>query len=246
MTTLDAAEIAGFDRLADRWWDLEGPFRPLHKLVPPRIRFIRDEAIRCLGLTPGDPAGPLAGVTVLDVGCGGGLLAEPLSRLGARVTGIDGGAETVAAAARHGEAAGLDIAYRQVAAEDLAAEGARFDIVVASEVVEHVADVPAFLAALATLTRPGGGVALTTLNRTRLSFAVAILGAEYIARVIPRGTHDWKKFLKPHELAAGCRAAGLLPRRTTGLVFDPREGGFRLSERSLAINYAFFADKPAG
>lgn len=246
MTTIDAAEIDGFNRLADRWWDPDGPFRPLHMLVPPRIAFLKDEAIRCLGLSAGEPGRPLAGVRVLDVGCGGGLLAEPLARLGASVTGIDGGAETVAAAAAHADAAGLDIDYRQIAAEDLAAEGARFDLAVASEVVEHVADVPAFIAALATLTRPGGGVAFTTLNRTRLSYAVAILGAEYIARVIPRGTHDWKKFLKPHELAGGCRSAGLVPRRTAGLVFDPRQGGFALSEKRLAVNYALFADKPAG
>lgn len=242
-STIDPHEIEGFEKVAEQWWDLRGPFRPLHALVPPRISFIRDQAeISFPDIKDG--MRPFVGKSILDVGCGGGLLAEPLCRMGADVTGIDGGGETLEIARRHGLEAGLDISYRLVAAEDLAAEGKRFDIVVASEVVEHVADVQAFLDALSACTKPGGLVVLTTLNRTGRSYAIAILGAEMITRMIPRGTHQWNKFLKPSELAAGLRAAGLMPGTVSGMVPDPTRGGFRIAPGKLAVNYAIAARKP--
>ncbi len=250
--SVDPDEVAKFAALAGEWWDPAGKFAPLHRLNPARLTFIRDRIAAHAGRDPLAER-PLAGLRVLDIGCGGGLLCEPLARLGAQVTGIDAAEENVAAAARHAALSGLDIDYRHDTAEALTAEalaaealspgGARFDLVLNMEVVEHVADVAAFLEASAALVAPGGAMTLATLNRTPKSFALAIVGAEYILRWLPRGTHDWRRFLRPSELVASLRAAGLETRELTGVVYNPLTAAWRLAPRDLDVNYMVFAVK---
>ncbi|MCB9957054.1 MAG: bifunctional 2-polyprenyl-6-hydroxyphenol methylase/3-demethylubiquinol 3-O-methyltransferase UbiG [Rhodospirillaceae bacterium] len=241
--TLDRSEIDHFDRLGGEWWNAGGEFELLHRMNPVRIGFLCDQARLRFG---GDAASvhPFAGRTALDVGCGGGILAEPLARLGAQTTGIDASGEAIAAATEHAAAAGLDIAYRQETAEGLAATGAQFDIVTAMEIVEHVADMPAFLAALATLVKPGGLLAMSTLNRTARSFALAIVGAEYVMGWVARGTHDWRKFVRPSELAAGLRRQGLEVTAMAGMKLDPLRRQWSLAPHDLSINYLTAAGKP--
>ncbi len=240
--SVDPDEVAKFAALAEEWWDPGGKFAPLHRLNPLRLSFIRDRIAAHLNR---DPLGerPLAGLSVLDIGCGGGLLCEPLARLGAAVTGIDAAEANVAAAARHAAQSGLDIDYRHTTAEALAAGGARFELVLNMEVVEHVADVAAFLEASAALTAPGGAMALATLNRTPKSFALAIVGAEYLLRWLPRGTHDWRKFQRPSELVARLHEAGLEVRELTGVVYNPLTAVWRLAPNDLDVNYMVFAVK---
>jgi 2-polyprenyl-6-hydroxyphenyl methylase/3-demethylubiquinone-9 3-methyltransferase len=245
--SVDPDEVAKFAALAEDWWDPYGKFAPLHRLNPARLSFIRDRIAAHRG-RDASAGRPLAGLRVLDIGCGGGLLCEPLTRLGAQVTGIDAAAENVAAAARHATGAGLDIDYRHATAEDLAAEdlaagGAGFDLVLNMEVVEHVADVAAFLQASAALVAPGGAMVLATLNRTPKSFALAIVGAEYVLRWLPRGTHDWRRFLRPSELVSYLRGAGLDTRELTGVTYNPLTGAWRLAPRDLDVNYMVFAVK---
>lgn len=243
--SVDAAEVAKFSRLAARWWDPQGEMEPLHRMNPIRLSFLRAQAVRHFGLD-GESLTPLAGLRVLDVGCGAGLLCEPLARLGAEVTGIDAAEASLAVARAHAAASGLAIDYRHASAESLAEAGERFDLVTALEVVEHVGDVPAFLAACCALVRPGGALALSTINRTPRAFAFAIVGAEYLLRKLPRGTHDWRRFLKPSELAAGLRPQGLAVAELAGMVYEPLSGDWRLSRRDLGINYLLWAAKPDG
>jgi 2-polyprenyl-6-hydroxyphenyl methylase/3-demethylubiquinone-9 3-methyltransferase len=242
--SVDAAEVERFSRLADRWWDPEGEFRPLHLLNPVRLGFIRDQAATHFRRDPLKPR-PLDGFAALDIGCGGGLLSEPLARLGASVTAIDASAENIRTAGLHARESGLHIHYQHAAAEDLAARGERYDLVLAMEVVEHVADVAGFLAAAGALVAPGGMFVLSTLNRTPKSFAFAIVGAEYLLRWLPRGTHDWRRFLKPSEVARHLRANGLELDRTTGVVYDPIAGRWSLG-RDLGVNYMLSATKAGG
>ena len=240
-SSVDTGEVAKFDALAETWWDSNGQMRPLHRLNPVRLAFIRDRAAAHFGRDPLAEA-PLAGLNVIDVGCGGGLLTEPLARLGARVTGIDVAAENVAVAARHAATSGLEIDYRHATAESLAEAGETFDLVVSMEVVEHVADVEGFLATCGALVRPGGAAALATLNRTPKAFLTAIVGAEYILRWLPRGTHDWRRFLRPSELARGLRGGGLEVKEVTGAVYNPLTDTWRLG-RDTDVNYMVFAVK---
>jgi len=240
--TVDPGEIAKFARMADAWWDPEGEMKPLHALNPTRIAYIRDH-LRAHFDGSGSETAPLAGLRLLDVGCGGGLLAEPLARLGAEVTGLDASEETIKAAKAHAQVQGLGIDYRCTSAEALARTDERFDAVLAMEVVEHVADRDAFLRACGELVRPGGLCVLATINRTRRSFLLAKVAAEYILGWLPRGTHDWHSFVRPSELAAGLRPTGLRVRELTGVAFDPRTGGWKLSP-SPAVNYMLVADKP--
>lgn len=236
---IDEEELAKFSDLGESWWDPKGPMAPLHKLNPVRLAFFRDQACRRFGRDPRAMA-PLAGLAALDVGCGGGLLAEPLARLGAEVTGIDPVAANIAAARRHALEAGLAIAYETATVEELASRGQGFDLVFASEVIEHVPDVPGFLAALAAATRAGGLVLLSTLSRTSASFLQAIVGAEYLLGWLPRGTHDWRRFLRPAELAQALRAQGLRPVAVQGIAYDAGRDAFTFS-RDPSVNYLMAA-----
>ena len=241
-STVDAAEIQHFDSLSDGWWDADGSFSPLHQMNPVRVGFIRDHVCRRFGRDP-SAVTPLAGLSVVDVGCGGGLLAEPMARLGATTTGVDASGDAIAAARAHASQGGLSIDYHTGSAEELAAAGNRFDVVLALEIVEHVADIPSFVDALGQLVRPGGLVVMSTLNRTAQSYAVAIIGAEYILRWVARGTHDWRKFVRPSELARALRNSGLTVAEMAGMRFDPVAGDWRLSQRNLSVNYIVAADR---
>jgi len=240
--TLDRDEVARFAKLASEWWDAQGPFKPLHRINPTRLTYIRDQLCRTFGRDPKAGAS-LAGLSVLDIGCGGGLVAEPLARLGAQVTGIDPASENIEAAKAHAKGAGLDITYRPTTAEALAKEGGAFDAVLLLEVVEHVPDVPLFLKAVAPMVKPGGVMILSTLNRTLKAYALAIIGAELILRWLPAGTHDWNRFVTPEELKSGLQGVGLAARDLTGLVYDLLSDEWRLS-RDTDVNYFATAVRP--
>lgn len=241
-STVDPEEISRFARAGEGWWDPQGSFRPLHRLNPIRLAYIRGEMLAHFRRQP-DSLSPFAGLSLLDVGCGGGLVAEPMARLGFAVTGIDAGAEAIAAARAHAAASGLAIDYRVVTAEAIAEANEHFDAVLALEIVEHVADPAMFFAALGALVKPGGLFIGATINRTGRSFALAILGAEYLLRWLPPGTHDWRKFLRPSEFILGLRRSGLRPTRTTGLAYDPLRGAWSMTD-DLAINYMISAMRP--
>ncbi len=240
-SSVTASEIAKFTALADQWWDPQGPFRPLHKFNPARIRLIRDRLAAHFG-RPAAADVPFSGLTLLDIGCGGGLVAEPMSRLGFAVTGIDAGEENVGVARVHADRLGLPVTYRTTGPEGLLDGGLRFDAVLAMEVVEHVDDVPAFFRSAADLLAPGGMLIAATLNRTLKSLALAKVGAEYVLRWVPAGTHDWRKFLRPHELAAHLRSAGLSLSALTGLSYDLFTDRWKESG-DLDVNYFAVAVK---
>jgi 2-polyprenyl-6-hydroxyphenyl methylase / 3-demethylubiquinone-9 3-methyltransferase len=233
--TLDRDEVARFARLAGDWWDERGPFRQLHRINPVRLTYIRDQLCQKFG-RDAKQAASLAGLSVLDIGCGGGLVCEPLARLGADVTGIDPAAENIAAAKAHASAAGLHIAYEVATAEELAARVQCYDAVLLLEVVEHVPDVPAFVKTVAPLVKPGGVMILSTLNRTLKAYALAIIGAEFILRWLPVGTHQWQRFVTPEELRASLSAAGLSLVGAEGLIYDPFADEWRL-DSDTDINY---------
>lgn len=234
-STLDPDEARHFAALASQWWDQGGQFRALHAINPARLAFIR-EAILGTG-APQAELKPFQGLAILDVGCGGGILAEPLARLGASVTAIDPVQEAIFAARVHAEKAGLSIDYRCALAEDLVAAGEKFDAVIASEVIEHVADVDAFLAACRALTKPGGTLVLSTINRTARSYALAIVMAERVLGLIPRGTHEWSKFLTVGETQAGLERSGFRIGPVKGIVFNPLTQTWSLSNYDVAVNY---------
>jgi len=224
-TSASAAEIARFDRLAAQWWDPRGPMRPLHRMNPARIGWIEGRLAARFGA---------ARLRLLDVGCGAGLAAEALARLGHDVLGVDAGEAVIAAAEAHAAGQGLSVRYRAGTAEALAAEGERFQVVTALEVIEHVTDPLAFLTTLGRLVEPGGMVFVSTLNRTPLAYAAAKIGAEYLLRWLPVGTHDWRKFLTPAELGSGLRAAGFRIDALSGLT--PTLSGWR-ADGPLTVNY---------
>jgi 2-polyprenyl-6-hydroxyphenyl methylase/3-demethylubiquinone-9 3-methyltransferase len=238
--SVDPREVAGFAAVAGRWWDPDGPFRPLHRLNPVRLGYIRGAFEARFGLDAGADR-PFEGLAVADIGCGGGLVCEPLARLGARVTGVDAGTEAIAVARAHAETSGIDIEYLEGTAEALARSGRRFDAVTALEIVEHVADRAAFLAACCRLARPGGLLVLSTLNRTPRAFALAIVGAEYLLRWVPRGSHRWTRFVRPSELARDLRRGGARVVDVTGVVYDPLADRWRLG-RDVAVNYMVRAE----
>lgn len=241
--SVDAAEIARFAALAERWWDPDGPFRPLHALNPVRIAWVRDALAADSG-RDATALRPLAGLRLLDAGCGGGLLAEPLCRLGASVVAIDAACRTVEAARHHADESGLAIDYRCATAEAMAASGERFDAVLALEVVEHVADLDAFAAACAALLAPGGTLFVATLNRTLAAYALAIVAAERILGWLPAGTHDWSRFVRPAEMVHLLRRHGLAVTDMRGVSYNPLSRRWNLS-CNLSVNYMVCARKPS-
>ena len=235
-STVDPAEVAKFEAMAAEWWDPNGKFKPLHMLNPCRLDYIVTQIAAEFGRDPAADR-PFAGLRLLDIGCGGGLLSEPMARLGAEVVGADAAERNIPVARVHAAQSGLAIDYRHTTAEALAGAGERFDVVLNMEVVEHVADPAAYLAACQRLLKPGGLMVCSTINRNAKSFAMAILGAEYVMRWLPRGTHDWKKFITPDELYGLIRSAGLDPVDRRGFVFNPVTWSWSLSDRDLSVNY---------
>jgi len=242
--TVDAGEIAKFEAMAAEWWDPEGKFRPLHMLNPVRLEYITSQISAEFGrdLTT---ERPFAGLRLLDIGCGGGLLSEPMARLGAEVVGADAAERNIPVARLHARQSGLEIDYRHTTAEALAEAGEAFDAVLNMEVVEHVADPAAFLAACQALLRPGGLMICSTLNRTARSYALAIVGAEMVMRWLPRGTHEWARFMTPDELYELIRKAGLRPVDRKGFVFNPVSWAWHISGTDLRVNYVTASTKPA-
>ena len=229
---VDPAEIAKFEELASRWWDRSSEFKPLHDINPLRANYI-------------DEHSPVAGKTLVDVGCGGGILAEAMAQRGAQVTGIDMGEAPLSVARLHLHESGLDIDYRRSTAESLAASGTQFDVVCCLEMLEHVPDPAAVIAACAELATPGGALYFSTINRNPKAYAFAIVGAEHILRLLPAGTHEYAKFIRPSELAAWIRAADLVLQHMTGLTYNPLTRHYRLNPRDVSVNYMVKAVKPA-
>lgn len=244
--SVDPGEIANFAAMADEWWDENGKFKPLHKFNPIRIGYIRDTVIDHFGLQLDSAVvklKPFEGLRVLDIGCGGGLLSEPMARLGATVVAADASEKNIQIASLHAEKSGLKIDYRHSTAEELAAAGEKFDVILNMEVIEHVADIAGFVEACSTLLKPGGIMFVATLNRTAKSFAFAIVGAECILRWLPKGTHNWKKFLKPSEVARLVRENGLVVRDISGAIYNPFEDRWRIG-KDLSVNYMLAAINP--
>lgn len=235
INTLDTEEIARFSKISATWWDENGPFKPLHHMNPTRLEYVTQQIIQCYSKNT-DISLNFQGLSIIDIGCGGGLMSEPLTRLGANVTGIDGSDKTIDVASAHAQLMGLDIDYRCTTAEDLAETGVQYDVVLALEIVEHVADVPGFIKTCQSLAKPGGLVIFSTLNRTLKSYAIAIVGAEYVMRWLPVGTHEWKKFLTPGELGGYMRETGLTLGDISGMSFSPIAWSWSLSQ-DLAVNY---------
>ncbi|HEY7229596.1 MAG TPA: bifunctional 2-polyprenyl-6-hydroxyphenol methylase/3-demethylubiquinol 3-O-methyltransferase UbiG [Pseudolabrys sp.] len=242
MSSVDTAEVERFSRHAGDWWDTRGPMAALHKFNPVRLAYIRDQAAICFDRDP-KKLDCLKGLRVLDIGCGGGILSEPLARLGATMVGADPSEDNIAAAKAHASEMGVAVDYRATTAEDLSAAKERFDVVLAMEVVEHVADVDAFVATCATMVKPGGLMIAATLNRTLKSFALAIIGAEYVLRWLPRGTHQWDKFVKPEELESAIEHSGLQITGERGVIYNPFADRWQLSS-DMDVNYMLVAQRP--
>lgn len=249
MTTItqsvDTSELAKFEAMAAEWWDPMGKFRPLHLMNPVRLDYITRQIAAEYSRDLKAPK-PFKGLRILDIGCGGGLLSEPMARLGATVIGADAAEGNLPVARLHAEQSGLEIDYRHTTAEALAAAGEQFDAVLNMEVVEHVADPAAYLSACQDLLKPCGIMICSTLNRTPKSFALAIVGAEYVLRWLPKGTHDWRKFLTPEELTKLLTEAGLDPVDKKGFVFNPIAQSWSISDRDLSVNYVTASVRPAG
>jgi 2-polyprenyl-6-hydroxyphenyl methylase/3-demethylubiquinone-9 3-methyltransferase len=240
-TTIDPAEVARFEGIASTWWDPKGPMKVLHRFNPVRLAYIRDEACRRFGRDPRS-ARSLEGIAILDVGCGGGVLSEPLARLGARVTGLDPAPTNISVARLHAERAGVTVDYRNETVEAVVARGETFDMVLAMEVVEHVADRQAFVNACTQAVKPGGCLAMATINRTLRSFASAIVGAEYILGWLPKGTHEWDRFVTPEELTSAIETAGFEVNDLKGVAYNPLRDSWSLSG-DTAVNYMLLASK---
>ena len=243
-STVDPAEIAKFEAMAAEWWDPNGKFKPLHMLNPCRLDYITRQIAAEFSRDLTSPE-PFKGLRLLDIGCGGGLLCEPMARLGADVTGADAAAGNLPVARLHAEQTGLLIDYRHTTAEDMAAAGEQFDVILNMEVVEHVADPLSYLAATKELLKPGGLEICSTINRNPKSYAMAIFGAEVVMRWLPRGTHEWNKFITPDELFELLEKAGLTPVDRKGFVFNPLSWNWSISDRDLSVNYVTASTKPA-
>jgi 2-polyprenyl-6-hydroxyphenyl methylase/3-demethylubiquinone-9 3-methyltransferase len=242
--TVDAAEIAKFEAMAAEWWDVNGKFKPLHMLNPCRLDYITTQIAAEFGRDLKTER-PFEGLRLLDIGCGGGLLAEPMARLGAEVVGADAAERNIPVARVHAEQSGLTIDYRHTTAEAMAEAGEQFDVVLNMEVVEHVADPQGYLAACQELLKPGGLMICSTINRNPKSYVMAIVGAEYVMRWLPKGTHEWEKFITPDELFDLIRKAGLTPVDRKGFVFNPVSWSWRISDRDLSVNYVTASTKSA-
>ena len=241
--TVDQDEVARFSRIAGQWWDVRGPMAALHKFNPVRLAYIRDRSAAHFGRDP-NRLDSFAGLRMLDIGCGGGILSEPLARLGASVVGADPSESNIAVAQRHAAQSGLPIDYRNVSAEAMASAGEKFDVVLAMEVVEHVADLGLFVEIAAEMVKPGGLLFVATLNRTVKSFALAIVGAEYILRWLPRGTHQWEKFATPNELEIAIEQGGMQVKAETGVIYNLLGDRWQLSA-DMDVNYMVVAEKAA-
>lgn len=240
-SSIDPAEVAKFSRLAAEWWDPDGKFAPLHRFNPVRLEFIRREALARFN-RDGRSLRPFDGLTLLDIGCGGGLVCEPMARLGFAVLGADASEKNIGTARAHAAESGLTVNYRTATAEQLAAEGLAFDLILNMEVVEHVADVAAYLKACAQLVKPGGITIVATLSRTLKSLALAKIGAEYVLGWLPKGTHDWNRFLPPETLRGLLEESGLTILKTQGVSFDPIRWDWRLSA-DVDVNYMVVAGR---
>ncbi|GLO76123.1 ubiquinone biosynthesis O-methyltransferase [Phaeobacter italicus] len=243
-STVDPSEIAKFEAMAAEWWDPTGKFKPLHMLNPCRLDYITQQIAGEFDRDLSSDA-PFAGLRLLDIGCGGGLLSEPMARLGADVVGADAAAGNIPVAQIHAEQSGLSIDYRHTTAEALAEAGEQFDVVLNMEVVEHVADPLSYLTATQQSLKPGGLQICSTINRNPKSYAMAIFGAEVVMRWLPRGTHEWSKFITPDELFDLLSKAGLTPVDRKGFVFNPIFWSWSLSDRDLSVNYVTASTKPA-
>jgi 2-polyprenyl-6-hydroxyphenyl methylase/3-demethylubiquinone-9 3-methyltransferase len=241
--SVDAGEIDKFSRMAEEWWNPNGKFRPLHRFNPTRLQFIREVALAHFGRDT-KSLSPFGGLALLDIGCGGGLLCEPMSRLGFDVLGVDASEKNIGIAEAHATAAGVNVRYRAATAEALAEEGALFDVVLNMEVVEHVADVPGFLKACANVVAPGGVMIVATLNRTMKSLALAKVAAEYVLGWLPVGAHDWSRFITPFELKTNVEDAGLEVTRLQGVSFDILNWDWKLSD-DTDVNYIIVGEKRA-
>jgi 2-polyprenyl-6-hydroxyphenyl methylase/3-demethylubiquinone-9 3-methyltransferase len=239
--SIDEAEVAKFSAIAQEWWDPAGKFAPLHKFNPVRLKFIRETAATHFGRSATDLR-PFEGLTLLDIGCGGGLLSEPMARLGFSVVGADASEKNIKVASAHARQNGLPVEYRNTTAEALADEGLSFDLVLNMEVVEHVADLNGYLAATARLVKPGGLMIVATLNRTLKALALAKFGAEYVLGWLPRGTHDWNRFVTPDELQTMLEKSGLKPLKRQGVEFKPLAWDWRLSS-DTDVNYMIVATR---
>ena len=242
--TVDPAEVAKFEAMAAEWWDPHGKFKPLHMMNPVRLGYITRQIAAEFGRDLAGPE-PFAGLRLLDIGCGGGLLSEPMARLGATVVGADAAERNIPVARLHAEEQGLEIDYRHTTAEALIVAGEAFDVVLAMEIVEHVADPQGFVTTCQELLRPGGLLVASTINRNAKSFLAAIVGAEWVMRWLPKGTHDWAKFITPDELAALIAEAKLTVVDRKGFVFNPVSWQWAISDRDLSVNYVMAATKGA-
>jgi 2-polyprenyl-6-hydroxyphenyl methylase/3-demethylubiquinone-9 3-methyltransferase len=240
-TTIDAGEVERFSRMAADWWNPTGKFKPLHKFNPVRLSYIRDTVIEHFGLDA-TSAKPFAGLRFLDIGCGGGLLSEPMARLGAEVVGADASETNIEVAKIHAAQSGLDIDYRATTSETLEAEGETFDVVLNMEVVEHVADVDLYMKSCAAMVRPGGLMFVATINRTLKAFGMAIIGAEHILRWLPKGTHQYERLVTPQELEAALAGTGVDIVRRSGVSFNPLADEWRLS-RDMDVNYMVVGER---
>ncbi|MEM9635068.1 MAG: bifunctional 2-polyprenyl-6-hydroxyphenol methylase/3-demethylubiquinol 3-O-methyltransferase UbiG [Pseudomonadota bacterium] len=241
--TIDSEEVARFSAMAEQWWDPTGNFKPLHKFNPVRLAYIKQEVCRHFGRDP-KAADAFKGLRFLDIGCGGGLLSEPMARLGAEVVGADPSETNIKVAQLHMQKSGLEIDYRAETAENLAAAGETFDVVLNMEVVEHVADVPLFMEATSQMVRPGGLMFIATINRTMKAYALAIVGAEYVLRWLPKGTHSYEKLVKPSEIEAPVKAAGLEIIDRSGVSYNPLTDTWGRS-RDMDVNYMLLAERAA-
>ncbi len=241
-TTIDQGEVERFSAMAAEWWDPQGKFRPLHKFNPVRLTYIRDHIATHFGRDPKADK-PLAGLRLLDIGCGGGLLSEPMARMGAEVLGADASRTNIEVASIHAEQSSVNVSYEAITSEDLAARGERFDVVLNMEVVEHVADVDLFLTSCAEMVKPGGLMFVATINRTMKAMAFAIVGAEYVLRWLPRGTHQYEKLVRPEEIESPLAVSGMTVIERSGVSYNPLQDQWHLS-RGMDVNYMMLAERP--